>query len=225
MLFRSSVCVLAIGLVLAGAASPKAATQLKSEDPALAAVQKRLGESWIVEPESLSGGKRLLPKTRSMLGRLKARGGFPFMKMLLSHDGTELARTESRELVARAEATRLHVDFKDGKPSITEAPLLRSGLQKTLEAVSPRHASVGQDPGSALSASVSLITILTVRGTFESATVQKSKNGLVVKVSWKQGSQWWEFEESADWTLCFSPKGTLTSLDKERKHYTHRMRR
>ena len=51
-----------------------------------------------------------------------------------------------------------------------------------------------------------------MRGKFEAATVRKTKDGLEVKVSWKQGNRWWEFEESADWTVRFSPAGKLSSI-------------
>jgi hypothetical protein len=202
------------------------AAQTKSDGVAESRAQEICGENWIVERETLSGGDRVLPGVRSFLGRLRARGGFPYAKLLLSDKGELLARSEGRELLARAAAKRICFRLRDGKPEITEGGRLgKRGLKNTLRALLGRLKPVGRDVGNALSASVAIVTVLTVKGKLEAATVRPTEAGLIIRITWNQGSDWWEFKERADWTLRFDGSGALAGIEKNQQAYTRRMLR
>jgi hypothetical protein len=216
-----------VAMLVACAGIPTTAQSEEEGRAAAEAARKRLGENWIVEPEPLPGGERVLPGVRSFTCRLRARGGFPFAKMLVSADGKELACSETRELFDRAKAARIRIAVSDGQARVVDpGGAERTGLEDTLRMALRRLGTAVRDPGIALTASLALVTAVTVKGEFESATVTRTEGGgLEVRIIWKQGTVWWGFVEQAEWTLRYAPSGALYGLEKIQKSHERHPRR
>ena len=223
-------CVLCCGvvLVLLGLSilmPASACAQADLEDAAKVAAQELSGENWIVEEENLGSGSRSLPGIRSFLGRLRARGGFPYHKLVLTDKGAELARTRGREFAARAAAKQIRVRI-DGKAieCSSDNGGVGLGMRKTLRALLTRfNKPDARDAGSALAASAAIVKILTIKGTLEEAKVRPQGPGWEVELTWEQGSKWWEFHERAVWSLRFDGSGALVEIQKLQKEHTRRM--
>ena len=192
----------------------------------LKAAQDLLGDNWIVEAEAPPGLDRFLPAVHPFLCRLRARGGFPYEKLLLSGKGKVLARSRIRELLDRAEAKAWSIRFLEGKPVLEGAPAGDSGLRDTVRVLGKAAAARPNDPGSALTLSLLFLEVLTVKGEFVSAVVKKTEGkGLAVEVDWKQGTRFWGYTERARWTVRFNARGALTDLEKVQARFERYRRR
>ncbi len=188
------------------------------------AAQDLLGDNWIVEAEAPPGLDRFLPAVHPFLARLRARGGFPYEKLLLSGKGKVLARSRIRELLDRAEAKEWSVRFREGKPVLEGTPAGDGGLRDAMQVLG--KAARSKDPGSALTLSLLFLEVLTVKGEFVSAAVKKIEGkGLAVEVDWKQGTRFWGYTEQARWTVRFNARGAFTDLEKVQTRFERERRR
>jgi len=213
--------------VCLGAGNPGSAQAEPKPDPR-AIAHRTLGPNWIVEDDPLPDRRWFMPNLHSYLCRLRARGGFPYQKLIVSSEGKVLARSATRELRARARAESIRIAIAGGRPTIEGlAGADTQGLEDTLRAFARRIRPTDPvGPGSALAISLLLVEMLTVKGEFRSAEVKRTAKGEVaVTVDWKQGNRSWGFVEQARWTLRFDARGTIASIEKTRGEFEEHLRR
>jgi hypothetical protein len=206
--------------------APLATQEPTTKDPSKA-VRSVLGPNWVTERDSVSGTNNEKVRLHSFLCRLRARGGFPYQKFVVSHDGKILAQSSHRELLDRARSKSLQVAAKGKRDGITVRPNVdATGLTNTFRAVQAGYEKRVRGPVAALEAAVALVDMLTVKGQFLSAKVdRRGDDGFTVSVLWKQGSSFWGFKEQASWTVAFDRAGSLVRVDKKQQSYERQLRR
>jgi hypothetical protein len=206
--------------------APVATQEPATKDP-LKAVRSVLGPNWVTERDSVSDTKNEKMCLHSFLCRLRARGGFPYKKFVVSHDGKILAQSSHRELLDRARSKSLQVMANGKRDDITVRPnVVATGLTNTFKAVQAGYEKRARGPAAALGTAVVLVDMLTVKGQFLSAKVDRRRDdGFTVTVVWKQGGSFWGFTEQASWTVTFDGAGSLVRVDKKQQSYERQLRR
>jgi len=208
--------LLLAGIVALALAGLSPAQDGEAPDP-IDVARKLVGKNWDVERELIPGLDRCLPGVHSFWCRMRAMGGAPYERIVISEKGDVLHRIKAKSLHAWPKAKALEVRI-EGKKAIVKdtggmaavadmAPVIETGLRL--------HAPSGKDPGASLSFSIALVSLLTVKWTFHGASVTTAPGGgFVVQLDWTQGSVLWSFEERAHWSLTFDKEGALISITK-----------
>lgn len=219
---RISTAVLVALLLASGASSGR------GDDPppraGEEAVRRLVPEGWTVEPETFANADRLLPGARSWYCRLRAKGGFPYERIVLASDGQVLHRSRDADFLARVRAARIEARRAAAGWTVVEGGAV--GVESLLDAFHRLSPGAGRDAGGALTAAVVLLDLLTYDGRFVAATVAaRGAAGIEVAVDWEQGSGTWSFEERARWTFEFDASGALTRLLKVRTAFEEHLRK
>jgi hypothetical protein len=209
-----------------GPCGPARAQDPPKPDP-IAVLQEFLGSEWILEEDALGGAPATTGGLRSLLCRLRARGGFPFQKMLVAASGEVLSCSPHGELKARARAKTLRIALTPERIAVASQPRIESaGLESALRALLARRTARKAHPADALSTALNALELLSVEGEFRSAAIERAEDGaLSVAVGWKQGTRFYGFEERARWSFAFDRKGALASIEKVQEAFEEHRRR
>jgi len=188
------------------------------------ALRRLLPPGWTAAPETFANADRVLPGARSWLCRLPAKGGYPHERIVLTDAGQVVHRSDGAAFLARARAARIEARREAAAWTVVDGGA--TGVGPLLDAFHQRAPGAGRDPGSALTAAIVLLDLLTYDGRFVAATVTaRGTAGVEVDVDWEQGSGTWSFEERARWTFGFDRAGALSRLGKAQASFDVHLRK